>query len=222
MADNHLKAKDKDNDKHNDNDKDRTQEGARWQSLDSDPLDRELDAALARFAAVEPRAGLEERVLASLRAERKRPAPHAWWQWTALAALAAMLLVALTLLWRSGERRRDNVARYPSPAHTMQHSVSNGTQVAANRGRDQMRVSRPVSVRKPRAHIPRQARAVVASRPRLDQFPSPRPLSEQEKILASYVTRYPEHAALVAQARAEVLRQDLADEMKDAGTDSRQ
>jgi hypothetical protein len=50
----------------------------------------------------------------------------------------------------------------------------------------------------------------------LDHFPSPRPLSEQEKILQDYVARYPGHAALIAQARAEALRQDLAEEMKDA------
>jgi hypothetical protein len=43
----------------------------------------------------------------------------------------------------------------------------------------------------------------VAATPKLDQFPSPRPLSEQEQILMSYVARYPENAALVAQAQAE-------------------
>ena len=41
-----------------------------WQAAERDPLDRDLDAALAKYAAVEPRAGLEDRVLANLRAER--------------------------------------------------------------------------------------------------------------------------------------------------------
>jgi hypothetical protein len=41
-------------------------------------------------------------------------------------------------------------------------------------------------------------------------------LSEQEKILESYVANYPEHAALIAQAREDALRRDMAEEMKDA------
>jgi hypothetical protein len=31
-------------------------------------------------------------------------------------------------------------------------------------------------------------------------------------MLASYVTKYPEHAALIAQARSEELQRDLAEE----------
>jgi hypothetical protein len=48
----------------------------------------------------------------------------------------------------------------------------------------------------------------VATNPKLDVFPSPLPLSEQEKILASYVSEYPKHAALVAEARMDDLRQE--------------
>jgi hypothetical protein len=47
----------------------------------------------------------------------------------------------------------------------------------------------------------------VAAKPKLDVFPSPLPLSEQEKILAIYVAQYPQHAALVAEARMDALRQ---------------
>jgi hypothetical protein len=48
----------------------------------------------------------------------------------------------------------------------------------------------------------------VASGPKLDVFPSPLPLSEQEKLLATYVGQYPEHAALVAEARMADLRHE--------------
>ena len=104
--------------KDNGRDKDLRQEYERWQGLESETLELELDKALARYAAIEPRMGLEDRVLANLRAEPKLAPPHAWWRWTAVAALAAVLLVAFTFVWRSGERRkdRDNVARDPSPA----------------------------------------------------------------------------------------------------------
>jgi hypothetical protein len=215
MADNDFRSEQNmnNNDK---TDKGNAQQNARRQSLDSGVIDRELDAALALYAAVEPRAGLEDRILANLRAERAHPPAHAWWRWTAAPALAAMLLVALTFFLRSGERRRDNVAGHPSPSHTAQDSVSNGTQVVANRASNPTRVPHPASEKKPRPRISDHRSAVMASGPKLDQFPSPQPLSEQEKILESYVARYPEHAALIAQARAESLRQDLAEEMKNA------
>ncbi|MGB7331500.1 MAG: hypothetical protein WBD25_08940, partial [Terriglobales bacterium] len=58
---------------------------------------------------------------------------------------------------------------------------------------------------------------VVATQPKLDQFPSPQPLSEQERMLASYVAKYPETAALVAQARAEALQKEMEEEA-DANT----
>jgi hypothetical protein len=189
-------------------------EAGNWQSVDGDGLDLQLDAALAKYAAVEPRAGLEERVLASLRTERRRSPAHGWWHWVALAGVAGVLLVALTL-WRSGELRREKVARRPE--NPTQDSVSNGTEAATNGGPEQkIQASHQAVVTKRAAHSRRQAPSVVASGPKLDHFPSPRPLSEQEKILQDYVARYPGHAALIAQARAEALRQDLAEEMKDA------
>ena len=43
-------------------------------NLQADDLDRTLDAALANYAAVEPRAGLEDRILVRVRAEALRPA----------------------------------------------------------------------------------------------------------------------------------------------------
>jgi hypothetical protein len=204
--------------KDNDCGKDLGREYERWQGLESDTLDLELDKALAQYTAIEPRMGLEDRVLANLRAEPKLAPPHAWWRWTAVAALAAVLLVAFTFLWRSGERRTDgsSVARDTSPARTTPDRVSNGTEMATYRGSGQSRASHPVFVKKPRTNIPRSTPAAMASGPKLDQFPSPQPLSEQEKILQSYVTKYPKHAALIAQARAEALRQDLAEEMRDA------
>ncbi len=68
-----------------------------------DELDRMLDAALAKYAAVEPRTGLEDRILANLRAERTRVPDRAWWRWSVAGALAAVVVVALALAWRSGK-----------------------------------------------------------------------------------------------------------------------
>jgi len=51
--------------------------------------------------------------------------------------------------------------------------------------------------------------AIAVAGPKLDVFPSPLPLSEQEKILASYVAQDPWRAALVAEARMDDLRHEV-------------
>jgi hypothetical protein len=50
--------------------------------------------------------------------------------------------------------------------------------------------------------------AAVAEEPRLEQFPSPRPLSEQEEMLARYVQEETQEAKLVAKAQTEMLKKE--------------
>src|SRR5579864_993990 len=79
-----------------------------------DELDRMLDGALAKYAAAELRAGLEERVLVNLRAEQARVPDHAWWRWRAIAAVAAVILVVLALTLRSDKQSRFILVNHPS------------------------------------------------------------------------------------------------------------
>jgi hypothetical protein len=169
-----------------------------------DELDSVLDAALVKYAAAEPRAGLEERVLASLRAERTRVADHWWWRWRWAGALATIVAVVVALAWKSGKQSPPIVAR--STSVTMRSPVSLGTHVASVDG-GALRLQGH-SMRETPRH-PLRAQSAAAAIPRLDVFPSPQPLSEQEKIMASYVAEYPEQAALIARARMEALRRDL-------------
>ena len=167
-------------------------------------LDSELDAALAKYSAVEPRAGLEERVLANLRAERARVTNYSWWRWSVAGALTAVVLAALVVGWRLGK----------SPVMVNHRSTSRPgasqlqTNVAANGGVKQLpptgRVPKP-AVRRPRPTV------VAAVNPKLDQFPSPQPLTEQEKILASYVARFRAQAVLIARVANEEIQQDRAE-----------
>ncbi len=46
-------------------------------------------------------------------------------------------------------------------------------------------------------------KAIVADNPKLDHFPSLRPLSEQEKLLVRYVQQFPKEAELIAKEQAE-------------------
>jgi hypothetical protein len=57
---------------------------------------------------------------------------------------------------------------------------------------------------------------VAEANPKLDVFPSPRPLSEQERILESYVNQFRQEAVLIARARSELEIRDQQEEMRDA------
>jgi hypothetical protein len=189
------------------------QDDVKQGDVEKDALNGELDAALAKFTKAEPRAGLEERILENLRIERKRAAERSWWRWPAVASLAALILVALFVSWRSGKSPQKMAAQHP-PA-TTRTSEHDGTQVANSSEHDSTPPHELFGSR-PKPHAITHTAAAVAPAPKLDEFPSPQPLSEQEKILAHYVTNYPAHAALIAQARADELRRDSAEEMGEA------
>jgi len=175
-----------------------------------DELDRMLDAALAKYAAVEPRTGLEDRVLANLRAEQAHVPDHACWRWSAIAAFAAVILVVLALSLRWDKPSRPIVVNHPSTP--IEVPKERATQTVSYAHRSGTRPARPSTARKP-AMPPSPPEVAIASTPKLEQFPSPQPLSEQEKLLQNYVAQNPEQAVLLARARTEALRQDQLEEM---------
>jgi hypothetical protein len=184
-----------------------------------DELDQLLDAALAKYATAEPRAGLEERVLANLRAGRARVPDRTWWRWS-VAAVAAILVVAIALALKLGKPLPPQVVHHAPASIQVAHD---GPKMVSNTGGNGVRVPRKVKGTVRRATARRaQPQAAKARNPKLDQFPSPQPLSEQEKTLANYVASYPEHAALIARARTEALHQDRVEEMRDAAASSEQ
>ena len=65
-----------------------------------------------------------------------------------------------------------------------------------------------------------QPRKTVAADPKLDQFPSPQPLSAEEIALAQYARNFPKEAQLVAQAQEE-FEIEIEKEMNDAGSETR-
>jgi hypothetical protein len=175
-----------------------------------DELDRMLDAALAKYAA-EPRAGLEERVLANLRNESAPVPDRAWWRWSAIAAVAAAVIVTvLALSLRPDKPSRTVVVNHSSTP--TEAPKDRGTEIVSNAHKNGTRPARPSTARKP-AMRPPPPEVAIASAPRLEQFPSPQPLSEQERLLQNYVAQNPEQAVLLARARTEALRQDQLEEL---------
>jgi hypothetical protein len=186
-----------------------------WRGSENDPLDRELDAALAEYAAGEPRTGLEHRVLANLKAAKERAAARVWWRWPALAVLATIILVAVSMDWRLRIPVRKITMH---PAATTPSREQAPTQVANNSDSGPIRSQKAASAGRLQPRLISRSATVIASAsaPKLEQFPSPQPLSEQEAILAGYVTKYPERAALIAQARTEALQRDIAEQAEEA------
>jgi len=166
-------------------------------------LDHELDAALAKYSAVEPRPGLEGRILANLRAEQARVPGRAWWRWSAVV-VAAVIIIAVVAALRPERRHEDNRARQATP-------TQNPTQLVANR--EDHGTAQAVRV-PPRATMKHSIHPAAPVPPRLDQFPTPQPLSEQELALARYVNEFPQDATLIARAQEEY-EQEIQQKMKD-------
>lgn len=175
-------------------------------------LDDPIGAVLAKYASAEPRAGLEDRILANLRAQERSTPATAWWRWAGFAA-AAMILTTL-LVWRVEKPRRERMVRQPSSSQQqMDHQVAVNTPAVKS---DQPIVR--ASTRRPRRQAPPVA-IVVATEPKLEQFPSPQPLTEQELALVRYVGEFPREATLIARAQ-EDYEKEIQQQMNDGRSDT--
>ena len=164
-----------------------------------------LDAALKQYGAAEPRTGLEGRVLAFLSAQEQGLATRRNW-WPALVAVATIVVVGATIFLVLGHdsAKQRTVAKYEAPVVTKASETPSTHHTAvlasvAQQPRKSARTSRSSRV----------VEAAATAEPRLEQFPAPRPLSEQEKMLESYVAQFHKEAVLVARVQAEIIKQDL-------------
>jgi len=136
-----------------------------------------LDASLRRYRIEEPRPGLEARILASLRANEQAVRPKVW-VW-ALVASAAMLTIAVVFLLLSSRLASRTTTVSPAP------------QAVAPKAE----TPKVVAVAPPMSRVPgrpvRPSRSLAPEFRRPEQFPTPSPLTEQEKLLLRYVRGIP-------------------------------
>jgi hypothetical protein len=177
---------------------------------DNPSAERWLDAALKQYGEAEPRPGLENRVLANLHAEQARPAFSPRW-WPPVAATVAIAVLAGGALLLKGKPDVTEITNSNQAAVVSRNQVPEPPVASASRPS-----SAPRHPLRPRSesHI-----AQTSSAPRLEQFPAPVPLSEQEEMLARYVREQPQEAILVARARAQLLKQELERFMQQSGSE---
>ena len=155
-------------------------------SRDRDRLDQWLDEALRQSGLSEPRPGLEGRILAGIAVESKRERARKSGAWIfATAGIAALFALI-------GVGVGNNSGSAPNPA---------APRVSRNSRRAGGGLSAAVSRRPAVENRARRKPALAMARPeepKPEHFPSRRPLSQQEIMLASYAQRFPAEAALLA------------------------
>jgi hypothetical protein len=156
-------------------------------------VERLLNEALAP-QEVEPRAGLEQRILANLRAQPERPW---WWRWMWVPAVAAAVIALVVGLRMSGKPQpaRPTIAieHQAAPTAPLEKSASPVPLVAEQR--------------KPAPGVTHRDKVVaaaptIASLPRQAVFPSPVPMTPEETMLLTLLRRNPLEAVLVAREQA--------------------
>ena len=146
-----------------------------------------LEASLKQYRGEEPRSGVEMRILAGLRT-RERAARRRWLVWAVTVCAGAVAIVVIVL-----HSIRAPV-RQPTPSASLPPKES-GAQ------RAQLRAAKPLApemvaqgpqgsfgahrapLQPPQERVGRAA----APRSRPEQFPTPLPLTEQEKLLLAYL-----------------------------------
>lgn len=152
-----------------------------------------LEASLKRYRSEEPRAGLENRILANVRGSDHALQPRRW-VW-ALAASAVVLLVAIVVL------------RFTSRPAPRTATVSPAVQSVTPK----VETPKMVAVAPPISSVPRRPgqrpQTTTARLRRPEQFPTPAPMTGQEKLLLLYVQSTP--ASELAATTTEEPIQDL-------------
>lgn len=184
-----------------------------------DQIDRLVDAALATYADPGANSGLGDRILKRVAAEASPVSRRRWLPWAIAVPVAAGLLGFAVLM---GTRQFRAPSSIPPQTHNVQEPPAPGSRSLAETGaiRSEGRAKHasgpkglvdcgPITARlkscpDTNAH---SRRTVVEARsaplPKLQIYPTPRPLSPQEEALVSFATHatQPEREALIAAQR---------------------
>jgi hypothetical protein len=149
-------------------------------------VDELLEASLKRYRGEEPRSGLETRILAGI-STRARAARWRGLGWAVAVCAGALAAVVLTLRFVHAPTRQ------PAPrASLLQPATTPPAMVSQQHPRGSGSAEPPFSG--PRlVHAPKEKTRTpqpgVRATKRPEQFPTPFPLTEQEKLLLAYLAK---------------------------------
>jgi hypothetical protein len=162
----------------------------RGESRDNDTVERYLDRALAAYGDDEPRPGLDQRVMAHLRAAPERGVRWLWLPVPAVLALVAWAALSLSL------------SRSPKPAEvttTARNEVQNPPAPVRQPQIQKTALANSTNPRPPRVRGHGLSAAELRKKlPKLPVFPSPQPLSEPERLLLALGQSHPEELRQIA------------------------
>jgi len=147
-------------------------------------VDDLLEASLARYGTASPRPGLEGRVLANVAVARERRSWSAWMGWLAAGAIASIIAVGVFNLMHG--RRNPSPPQSVAMVKTTPSSLTIGHRPIAVPP-ERVRELQPASKRR----APHVNLELAGEGKNLPVFPSPSPMTEQEKLLALYVRTTP-------------------------------
>ncbi|MDE3150299.1 MAG: hypothetical protein KGL37_12590 [Acidobacteriota bacterium] len=166
-----------------------------------------IDAALATYADPGPDSGLDRRVMARISEARiaAEPAPRRrWLPWAIALPAAACLLLFLLVL--SGPKQLHPPSSNPEQANQSQEAPIAVARTAPSTAPQAL----PAHGTKAPGHGPRSRATALAAKPaplpKLDVFPTPRPLTPEEQALvefAAHATKAERESFFAAQQQAD-------------------
>jgi len=151
-------------------------------------VDELLEASLKQYHSQEPRSGLEMRILAGVRS-RGRAAGRRTLGWAVAVCSAMLAALFLTLHFvRAPLRRPAASASLPSKESGAQRAPLQAAKPSPMLGSADSRVWSPRLVRGPKEE-PRTPKPGVRATQRPEQFPTPYPLTEQERLFLVYLDK---------------------------------
>ena len=163
-------------------------------------MDEMLDSLLAGYSSAEPRPGLETRIMANLRDAESREGSRGWWgfKWVwAGVALAAAIVAGVILM---GGHRKEKapvvVHELPAPARPQPQQPQQKPPERA----PQMAIKRREHSSHRVAMMASAQNSGLNPELRPANFPTPFPLSEQERLMLAYLNNTP-HQEVIAQVQ---------------------
>lgn len=176
---------------------------------DERKLDELLDSALSEYSAVEPRLGLEGRILARIQNTAEQPQAR-WWStgWLVAAIGAAIAVIMLGVLFLRPVHKPQQVQVRKEPAF-------NQTQPDNNRMAQKLRTvhegNHPHRV---------SVRPELARSDRPSVFPTPTGLSEQERLMLAYLAQTPKEEFIAQLQRPQPEEEEFWKDQQPAATRS--